>query len=61
MEDNIKVCALRGGRGPFLLQEIGAGMYKLVCGDCFIDGFEDGKGIDVARQLGLPEEDICLV
>lgn len=61
VEDNIKVCALRGGRGLFLLQEIGARMYKLICGDCFIDGFEDGKGIDVARQLGLPEEDICLV
>lgn len=60
-EENIKVCALRGGRGLFLLQEVEAGAYRLISGDCFIDGFEDGRGVEVAQQLGLKEEDICII
>jgi hypothetical protein len=61
VEDNIKVCALQGGRGLFLLQDAGNGAHKLICGDCFIDGFEDGKGIEVAQKLGIEEEDICII
>lgn len=61
VEDNVKVCALLGGRGLFLLQDVGDGNHKLICGDCFIDGLEDGKGVKVAQKLGVKEEEICIV
>ncbi|KAK2759174.1 hypothetical protein FQN54_003274 [Arachnomyces sp. PD_36] len=61
LEDNVKVCALQGGRSLFLLQDAGHGNYKLICGDCFIDGLEDGKGVGVAQELGINEQDICIV
>ena len=35
--------------------------YELTCGDCFIHGFEGGKGVYKATALGLVEKDICLV
>ena len=71
-----KICALYGGRGLFILRKNflfgnqtdddrraykGKEAYQLVCGDCYIHGFEDGQGIHKAKALGLIEEDICLV
>jgi hypothetical protein len=35
--------------------------YTIISGDCFIDGFEDGKGEKMARKLRLKEEDIYLL
>lgn len=60
-----KICALYGGRSLFILQLVGGvpgrPLYRLVCGDCFIDGFGDGQGIEVARKLGLQEEKFSIV
>ncbi|KAK5735548.1 hypothetical protein LTR17_008081 [Elasticomyces elasticus] len=62
-----KICYLIGGRSLFVLApayaSTGAGLqqYKLGCGDCFISGFEDGKGESMCRALGLQEVDIYLV
>lgn len=61
VEDNIKVCALIGGRSLFLLQKAAMGAYRSISGDCFIEGFENGKAFEVSRKLGLELEDICLV
>ena len=62
-----KVCCLIGGRSLFLLQEqpeyalrSGRRLHKIHCGDCLIDGFEDGNGVAMARSLGLEEEDIYI-
>ena len=57
------ICALYGARALFVLapkkqQSSGRSLYTLVSGDCFIDEFEDGKGIEMARKLGLREEEI---
>lgn len=61
------VCAIYGARALFVLQPAGTvpgnpgkTRYTLVSGDCFIDGFEDGKGIEMGRKLGLQEEDIYI-
>ena len=61
-----KICAFYGGRALFILLQEGTGdcrgqRHRLVCGDCFINGFEDGKGIAMARKLGLQEQEIRLV
>ena len=63
-----KVCCLIGGRSLFLLQEqpeyaprSGRRLYKIHCGDCLIDGFEDGNGVAMARSLGLEEVDIYII
>jgi hypothetical protein len=61
-----KICCFFGGRSLFVLQEKeidprnGKMLHTLVAGHCFIDGFENGKGIDMARRLGLKEEEIYL-
>ena len=65
-ENKPKVCALYGGRALFILQPVlgntsGTPLYNLVCGDCFIDGFENGKGIQMARRLGLQEMEFRIV
>ena len=62
-----KICCLVGGRGLFLLvpagfdRDTGKPQYNLGCGDCYIDGFKDGKGVEICKSLGLKEEDIVLV
>lgn len=61
-----KACALYGGRALFILQPILGDasrmpLYNLVCGDCFIDGFENGKGVQKAKELGLQEMDFHIV
>ncbi len=61
-----KICYLNGGRGLFVLRPAslvgptGTPSYTIVSGDCFIDGFEDGRGYEMARELDLEEEDICI-
>jgi hypothetical protein len=62
-----KLCYLVGGRSLFILQlagfdgRIGKELHKLICGDCFIDGFEDDKGLEIARSLGLVGEELYIV
>jgi hypothetical protein len=62
-----KVCFLNGGRGLFILvparnsPEGGPQLYNLGCGDCFIDGFQDGNGYNICNALGLEEHDIHIV
>lgn len=65
-EQQLKICYLNGGRGLFVLVPArdsrgGPQLYNLGCGDCFIDGFEDGKGYLICSALGLQEEDIHIV
>ncbi|PMD62174.1 uncharacterized protein K444DRAFT_716515 [Hyaloscypha bicolor E] len=65
-ENKPKVCALYGGRALFILQPVlgntsGTPLYNLVCGDCLIDGFQNGKGIQMARRLGLQEMEFRIV
>ena len=55
-----KICAFYGGRALFIVVQEERGdprsqRHRLVCGNGFINGFEDGKGIDMARRLGLEE------
>lgn len=57
------VCAVYGARALLALapkkrRSWDRPQYTLISGDCFIDGFEDGKGIELAQKLGLKEEDI---
>ena len=63
--DDVKICALYGGRSLFLLEPVTdaglEGTYRLLAGDCYIKGFEDGKGIDMAHNLGLEETDFILI
>ncbi|KAL8693002.1 MAG: hypothetical protein Q9218_002091 [Villophora microphyllina] len=61
-----RICAFYGGRALFLLRSVessqpGRPYYRLISGDCFIDGFEDGRGIEMARRLGVPEEEIAII
>ena len=60
----VKICILFGGRSLFVLKEAeeesGRAIHNLISGDCFIDGFEDGKGIEIAQKLGLEEESILI-
>jgi hypothetical protein len=56
-----KICALYGGRSLFILYHPEKPHYRLVCGDCFINGFEDGRSIEMAGKLGFQEEDIWIV
>jgi hypothetical protein len=66
-EQRLKICYLNGGRGLFVLvparhsPDGGPQLYNLGCGDCFIDGFEDGNGHLICSALGLQEEDIHIV
>ena len=61
-----KLCCLTGGRGLFVLRPLGPNLltgemtYSIISGDCFIDGFEDGKGVAMARKMGIKEEEIQL-
>jgi len=62
-----KICYLLGGRGLFVLKPVTSGrstdraFYNLITGDCFINGFEDGKRYEISKALGLQEQDICIV
>jgi len=60
-----KICALYAGRSLFVLYPVGGSPekphYRLICDDCFINGFENGRSIEMARKLGLQEEDIWIV
>ncbi|KAF7505953.1 hypothetical protein GJ744_012395 [Endocarpon pusillum] len=57
----VKLCALYGGRGLFLLKEIkGTGTHNLITGDCFVDGLENGQGTELAWKMGLHEEEFCI-
>ena len=61
-----KICAFYDGRALFIVVQEERGdprgqRHRLVCGNCLINGFEDGKGIDIARRLGLEKQEICLV
>jgi len=63
-----KICALYGGRSLFVLEPLPNDspkgtplLHRLSCGHCFIDGFEDGKGIDFARVNGLEEQDFHII
>ena len=62
-----KICYLLGGRCLFVLKPVSSGrssnkaFYSLITGDCFINGFEDGKGYQICKALGLQEQDICIV
>jgi hypothetical protein len=60
-----KVCYLYGARSLFILRPVrvkgGWLDYAIVSGQCFIDGFEDGKGYKMARRLGLQMENIRIV
>jgi hypothetical protein len=61
-----KICCFYGARSLFVIQEKeidarnGRMLHMIVAGHCFIDGFENGKGVEMARRLGLKEEDIYL-
>jgi hypothetical protein len=66
-----KVCALWGGRLPFILREQEGSVvikdgsaekaHVLIGGECYVHGLAGGRGIDVARPEGLSVEDICCV
>ena len=63
----LKICYLLGGRGLFVLKPVTSGrspdrtFYNLITGDCFINGFEDGNGYEISKNLGLQEQDIHIV
>ena len=62
-----KICFLLGGRGLFVLKPVIYGRpantnsYKLITGDCFIKGFEDGRGYEISKGLRLQEQDFFLL
>jgi hypothetical protein len=62
--EGLKICALYGGRSVFILIPVGGTtdkpLYCLICGDYFIDKFENGRGIEMARKLG-PQEDFWII
>ena len=63
LEETPVVCAVYGARALLALAPKKPNFrdqtqYTLISGDCFIDGFEDGMGIEVAQKLGLKEENI---
>jgi hypothetical protein len=60
---DVFVCSLYGARALFVLgpSQERTGCFTLISGDCYIDGFEDGKGIEMARRLGLEERDFGIV
>ncbi|KAI3584123.1 heterokaryon incompatibility protein-domain-containing protein [Fusarium oxysporum f. sp. albedinis] len=63
----VKICTFYGGRSLFLLRPVGYDelrgktKYGIISGECLIDGFENGKGVYVARKLGLEEMEIHIV
>lgn len=63
-----KVCALYGGWDLFVLNPLPGDrpkgtplLYTLSSGYCYMEGLEDGKGIEFARERGLKEEDFHIV
>jgi hypothetical protein len=62
-----KICYLIGGRGLFVLApagidpETGTSLYRLISGDCYLNGTEDGEGLHLCQKLGLEEQEICLI
>jgi hypothetical protein len=65
-QSGAKICCFFGGRSLFVLQpkkidpETGKMVYALITGQCLIDGFEDGKGVNTARRLGLKKKEIYI-
>jgi hypothetical protein len=56
-----KLCGLYGGRGLFVLQESEPpSIHRLITGSCFVDGLENGQGVEIAMNLGLPEEEFWI-
>lgn len=69
-----KICLLYGGRLPFILREAGmvnlstndgriaeTQAYRLIGGECYVDGLVDGEGLKVVADRDPCVQDICLV
>ncbi|KAF4343148.1 heterokaryon incompatibility [Fusarium beomiforme] len=59
------VCYLVGSRHPIVLSRAcrrhGADQYRIEFGTCIMEGFEDGKGVEKALEMGLQMHDILIV
>jgi len=64
--ENVVVCYLVGARYPILLGPVRSPgvvgqVYRVIFGICIVEGFEDGKGVEKALDMGLRMQDVHLV